>query len=143
MIQEKLMKKIFTLIALCLLGAALFAYDGTTVGGIDGTYTRITWDAEAQKTDVAKAVVQANFEGAKISKLFMVTADNQDAEDLKVIKDVEEIIDSEYGKKNKTGYSHIVLRGYDDKYADGWVVLSHYTNAKGFYHYVYYYSVSF
>ncbi len=137
------MKKIIVSLTLFLLTLGLFAYDGTSIGGVDGSYTRVAWDSEAKKTEVAQAVVQANFEGAKISKLFMVTPENQDEEDLKVISDVEEIIDSEYGKKNKAGYSHIVLRGYDDSYADGWVVLSHYTNAKGFYHYVYYYSVSF
>lgn len=136
------MKKLFALLAAMLFTTGLFAYDGTVYGGKDGIYIRRAWTVESSDPALAREILIETYKGqpdAKITKFYLVTKDLADAEDNQLIDDIEDFIDEEYGVENKAAYSHIVIRSDNGNFVDGWLILSHYTNADGFLHYVYYY----
>lgn len=138
------MKKLVAVLAGLLIAAMAFAYDGTLVGGADGTFSRADWKEAVSDPSVGRDVLDQSFseyDNVTVNKYFQVTDDNADEEDLQVISDLEEYITSEYGLKNKTGYSHLIFRSVSDNSVDGWLIFSHYSKSNGFLHYVYYFSV--
>lgn len=138
------MKKLFAVFAVILFSACLFAYDGTVYGGKDGIYVRRAWTVEASDPALARDLLIDAYKGqseSKITKFYLITKDLADAEDNQLIDDVEDFIDEEYNVEHKAGYSHIVIRNDNGNYVDGWLVLSHYTNADGFLHYIYYFCI--
>lgn len=137
-------KLIFVLVAMLLCTCAnLFAYDGTIIGGIDGSFSRFEFIQQASYVNTAKKILQSVVDefGGTITKFFLIDEDSVDPEDVQLISDVEDFIVDEEGLYDKAAYSYVIIRDSDDyTYEDGWVIMTHFLNSSGFLHYLYYFS---
>lgn len=135
--------KYFVVMALCtVVSSAAFAYDGDVYGGYDGNITRYDFIRQASDINLAGNVLRTGAgQNVRIEKLFPISEDAVDEEDVQMLNDLVQYIAQQYDLENGDAYSYMVKRGQTGNGVDGWIVFSH-LNANGWFHYMYYFSVS-
>ena len=121
--------------------SSVTAYDGTILGGYDGSFSRYEFIQQASNMELAYSIVE-KMELSKIEKFFNIDEDTLDEEDANLLDDVENYINYNYTLKNRDGYSFVVIRSNSDDFIDGWIVFFHYSKsaAEPYYYYLYYFS---
>ncbi|MDR0600142.1 MAG: hypothetical protein LBG84_08720 [Treponema sp.] len=118
------------------------SYNGAVQGGSDGKFKRKVW-ANSLSEEGAAAVVQGFLQpGWRIEKCYCMGS-NLDAQDLKMVNDLEGYMSNNYQIGNGEAFSHLVDRSSTNAGCDGWVVFSHFLNSEGWFHYVFYFAIAF
>ena len=138
--KRNVLKRIVGLGFYFFFSAALFAYDGTTYGGYDGSFSRYQFIQQASDIDLARNAVNG-FGKVRIDKLFRITEDDVDEEDVEFINNQEAFILRNFKVAGGDAFSYAVKRGDTANGWDGWVVFSHYSSSQGWLHYLYYFSI--
>jgi len=134
--------KLFVVTVFLTASSVLFAYDGEIYGGYDGHFSRYQFIQQASDITLAENVLRGGAgELAQIDTLFQITEDDVDEEDVQMLNDLVKFISQEYELADGDAYSYMVKRGQTDISVDGWIVFSH-LNAKGWFHYIYYFAMS-
>jgi hypothetical protein len=125
-----------------VVSSASFAYDGDVYGGYDGNFTRYEFIQQASDISLADNVLRTGAgENVQIEKLFQITEDDVDEEDVQMLNDLVQFISQEYDLEDGDTYSYMVKRGETSNGVDGWIVFSH-LNSNGWLHYMYYFLIS-
>jgi hypothetical protein len=137
-----MLRKFFvSMVLFVFLAVSVFPYDGTATGGYDGSFSRYNFIQQASNIDLARNLVQGLGNNIRIDKLFQITEDGVDEEDVEFINNQEAFILRNFNVKNGDAFSYAVKRGDTNNGWDGWVVFSHYSSSQGWLHYLYYFSV--
>jgi hypothetical protein len=122
----------------------LFSYDGDVFGGYDGSFSRYAFIQEASNINLARGVLRsAAGSNVRIDKFFSIEEDDVDEEDVQMLNDLESHIFTQYRVENRDAFSFFVKRGDTNKGIDGWIVFSHYLDASGWFHYLYYFATGY
>lgn len=132
------MKKRLFVFLLTLLGVSVWAYDGTVLlSHFGGYYSRQDFFNFNLNSDMASEVLHDI--GIYYNELWELTADSIDQESSLFLNDLVSYIYGNYTVENRDTYIHVVQRGRMGTRIDGWIVMSNYTDAAGWFHYIWYF----
>jgi hypothetical protein len=135
-------RKLFIAVVLFVFIAVFaFPYDGTAVGGYDGSISRYNFIQQASNIDLARNTIKGFGNNIKINKLFQITENDVDEEDVDFLNNQVAFILRNFNVNNGDAFSYAVKRGNANNGWDGWVVFSHYSSSQGWLHYLYYFSI--
>lgn len=138
-------KMSFVFLLLVLLCARAFAYDGSIIACINlGSYSRYEFInsigtnsfSDELYTSFNEQLKQSN---ARTDRFFLIDENSVDEEDVDVVNSIPSYLTSNYSVRDGSTFSTGVLRNANSSGIDGWIVVSNYTSARGWFHYLYYF----
>ena len=140
-------KKFFAIFAaLAIFSFGAFAYDGTVFScEILDAYSSTNFDRIIGSDEFEQALYEGicdDVDGV-VDKFFAITQDSIDEEDMDVLDGVEDYIDRKYEYSNGSTLATGILRNETRNGADGWYVVSNYSNRNGWTHYMFYFHVAY
>lgn len=135
----------FVFLLLVLLCARAFAYDGNIFYCIAlGSYSRYEFINIIGTTSFSDELYSSfckeiNRSNARVDKFFLIDANSVDEEDVAVVNSIPSYLTSNYSVRDGSTFSTGVLRNANSSGIDGWIVVSNYTSARGWFHYLYYF----
>ncbi len=140
-------KKVFAILSLATVFAfGAFAYDGTVfTSEILDAFSSTDFDDIIGSDAFEQALYESLCEevDGDVDKFFSITMDSIDEEDWDVIDGVEDYIDDHFSYSNGSTLATGVLRNKSVYGADGWYIVSNFSNRKGWTHYMFYFHVAF
>ena len=131
------------LFAVCTFSA--FAYDGTVFAcDYVGQYSRYEFISEANSDEWGDTFIrEATSAHSRVDKFFLIDEDSCDEEDVDIIQNLPSYLTKNFRVTDGSAYTTGIWRGDTNTGKDGWLVVSHYNNSKGWLHYMYYFSISY
>lgn len=138
-------KMSFVFLLLVLLCARAFAYDGSIIACINlGSYSRYEFINSIGTNSFSDELYssfneQLKQSNARTDRFFLIDENSVDEEDVDVINGIPSYLTSNYSVRDGSTFSTGVLRNANSSGIDGWIVVSNYTSARGWFHYLYYF----
>ena len=135
----------FLFLLLVLLCARAFAYDGSILYCIDlGSYSRYDFINSIGSSSFSDELYssfneQLKQSNARTDRFFLIDENSVDEEDVAVVNSIPSYLTSKYSVRDGSTFSTGVLRNANSSGIDGWIVVSNYTSARGWFHYLYYF----
>ena len=135
----------FVFLLLVLLCARAFAYDGSILScDYVGSYSRYDFinnmGSSSFSDDMYSALCnEFKQSNARVDKFFLIDENSVDEEDVAVVNSIPSYLTSKYSVRDGSTFSTGVLRNANSSGVGGWIVVSNYTNARGWFHYLYYF----
>lgn len=137
----------FIFLLLVLLCVRAFAYDGSVLYCDNiGSYSRYEFINIIGSKDFSDGLYSSfckvfNGYNIRADKFFLINENSVDEEDVDVVNNIPSYLTSKYYVSDGSTFSTGVLRNMTSSDMDGWIVVSNYTNARGWFHYLYYFHV--
>jgi len=121
-----------------------FSYDGTLFGGHSGNLTRFRFIQQFSDIDFVQSDLREVFgNNVQILKLFPITENDVDEEDVQVVNDHTTFLQRNFRINEGDVFAYFVKRTTyaNNVWGDGWAIYSHFSASQGWLRYLYFFEV--
>ncbi|MBR3549835.1 MAG: hypothetical protein IKN90_07130 [Treponema sp.] len=102
-----------------------------------GSYSRYNFNKEWSNAD---KIAESLRESINLTNFYRITEENIEKEDYNVRDFAEKNLADSYDTADNNVYMTIVTRNVSKETYDGWIIVTHCSQAEGFYDYIFYFS---
>ncbi|MCR5318292.1 MAG: hypothetical protein K6E22_08690 [Treponema sp.] len=127
---------IFALLLAAAITAHAYTKDDAIVNYM-GSYSRYNFNKEWSNAD---KIAENLRESINLTNFYRITEENIEKEDYNVRDFAEKNLAESYDTADNNVYMTIVTRNISKETYDGWIIVTHCSQAEGFYDYIFYFS---